>query len=56
MKRREDVLKQYVPLYSLLFITFPILNRLQDLLNDPRIYRLGMQTKKSIRFVKLLNT
>ena len=28
---------QYVPLYSLLFIICPILSRLQDLLDDPRM-------------------
>ena len=36
MERWEDVLEQYVLLYSLLFITCPILSRLQDLLDDPR--------------------
>ena len=36
MERREDVLEEYVPLDSLLFITCPILTRLQDFLDDPR--------------------
>ena len=35
MERREDVLEEYVQLDSLLFITCPILSRLQDLFDDP---------------------
>ena len=40
MERREAILEEYVPLGSLLFITCPILSRLHDLLDDPRIRNL----------------
>ena len=37
MERREDILEEYVQLDSLYFITYPILSRVQDLLDDPRV-------------------
>ena len=37
MKRKGNVLEEYVPLGSLLFITCPIRGGLHDLLDDPRI-------------------
>lgn len=36
MERREDVLKEYIPLGSLSTIIVLILSRFQDILDDPR--------------------